>query len=85
MKEWFNYPVLTLYVRNQKRHSAEELDKWTQQLLKVVPGINSKEDHRVFDHSDEHTCPESTEEEAHDLFSHDKAVTYESLLSPSEE
>ena len=85
-KHWFNYPVATLYVRNQGAHNEDDIKKWNDILKKAVPGNhNTNDNQRDFDHHQEGVCPENTGEEANDLFQNEKARSYESLLNPSEE
>ena len=64
---------------------VDQVQKYIDMFEEAVPGNHFNHTHRHFDHVQMDFCPESTIEEAHDLFENPHAKSYTDLLTPSEE
>ena len=84
-KQWFNHPVITLYLRNDINVSEEQLKTITTRFESSVPGNYYNATHQELDHQQPDFCPENTAEEVHDLFANPGAISFKELLTPSPE
>ena len=77
--QWFNRPIITLYMRNVSEASPLDLREYSDLFLDSVPGNNFVNTHMQVDHLDAEMCPQDIA----DIFSHPNATSYLALLNPS--
>ena len=77
--QWFNRPIITLYMRNVSEASPIDLKEYNDLFLDSVPGNNFENTHMQIDHLDTEMCPQDIS----DIFAHPNATSFLALLEPS--